>query len=51
MMAEYATFAQRCTSLDADLQDGLRLDSLALGRGADNIAGEIRAKRHVGQSF
>jgi len=50
-MAGYAKLCHRCASLDADLQDGLRLNSIAPGRGGDIIAGEIRAKRHVGQSF
>ena len=49
MMAGYAKLCQRCTNLDADLQDGPRLESLALGRGGDIIAGEIRPKRHVGR--
>ncbi len=51
MMGEYAKLGHRCASLNADLQDGLRLNSLAPGRGGDAILGEIRAKRHVDQSF
>lgn len=50
-MVGYAKLGQRCTSLDADLHDCLPLNSLAWGQGKDVVVGEIRAKRHVGQSF
>ncbi|KJS14425.1 MAG: hypothetical protein VR78_04390 [Hoeflea sp. BRH_c9] len=49
MMGEYAKLGHRHANLDAHLQDGLRLNSLAPGRGGDAVFGEIGAKRHVGR--